>query len=162
MMSGLPKMSLIWMYEGDDLDDRRKTVVALDYPDVEVINPDKEYPLEHLVDLMSDDSEICIFWSDDGKPVSSDFLKLMVQPLLAEANPEILMHLWSGNAVAMRREALESVQKGMFRLVGSSFMKLAVFFLEIGSDSRGARSQVVVSPTEKLAPLCAEHSGWVC
>jgi hypothetical protein len=161
-MRHLPKISLVWMYEGEDLDDRRKTVVALDYPDVEVINPDKEYPLEHLVDLMSEDSEICVFWSDDGKPVSSEFLKLMVQPLLAEANPQILMHLWSGNAVAMRREALESVQKGMFRLVGSSFMKLAIFFLEIGSDVRGARSQVVVSPTEKLAPLCAEHIGRVC
>ena len=72
------------------------------------------------------------------------------------------IHDTYGNAVAMRREAVESVQKGMFRLVGSSFMKLAVFFLEIGSDSRGSRSQVVVSPTEKLAPLCGEHIGWVC
>jgi hypothetical protein len=158
----LPKMTLVWMYEGEDMDERRKTVLTLEYPDVEVISPDKEYPLEHLVDLMSEDSEICVFWSDDAKPVSADFLKLMVQPLLVENQPPILMHLWSGNAVAMRREAVEAVQKGMFRLVGSSFMKLAVFFLEIGSDIRGARSQVVVSPTEKLAPLCGEHMGRVC
>lgn len=150
------------MYEGQDLDDRRKTVLALDYPDIEVINPDNDYPLEHLADLMSEDSEICVFWSDDSKPVSGDFLKLMVEPLLREDHPPVLMHLWSGNAVAMRREALEAVQKGMFRVVGSSFMKLAVFFLEIGSEVRGARSQVVVSPTEKLAPLCAEHQGRVC
>jgi hypothetical protein len=150
------------MYEGQDIDDRRKTVLALEYPDIEVINPDNEYPLEHLVELMSEDSEVCVFWSDDGKPVSSDFLKLMVEPLLRHNEPPILMHLWSGNAVAMRREALEAVQKGMFRVVGSSFMKLAIFFLEIGSEVRGTRSQVVVSPTEKLAPLCAEHIGRVC
>lgn len=150
------------MYEGQDLDDRRKTVLGLEYPDVEVINPDTEYPLEHLIDLMSEDSEICVFWSDDGKPVSAEFLKLMVEPLLKQNEPPILMHLWSGNAVAMRREALEAVQKGMFRVVGSSFMKLAVFFLEIGSEVRGTRSQVIVSPTEKLAPLCAEHIGRVC
>jgi hypothetical protein len=71
------------MYEGDDPELRRKSVVALDYPHVEVISPDKAYPLEHLVDLMSPESEICVFWSDDGKPVGADFLKLMVRPLVS-------------------------------------------------------------------------------
>jgi hypothetical protein len=111
---------------------------------------------------MSAESEICVFWSDDGKPVGSDFLKLMVRPLLASGRLPPLMHLWSGNAVAMRREALESVQKGIFRLVGNSFLKLAIFFLEVGWETRGARSRVVVSSTEELAPLCGEHYGRVC
>jgi hypothetical protein len=44
----------------------------------------------------------------------------------------------------------------MFRIVGSSFMKLAIFFLEVGSESRAVRSQVVVSTTEQLVPLSAE------
>ena len=162
MGEALPKLTLVWMYEGDDLDARRKAVCALDYPEVEVISPDSSHPLDQLVALMSPDSEVCVFWSDDDKPVGSDFLKLMVRPLLADEQPPALMHLWSGNAVAMRREALESVQKGIFRLVGNSFMKLAIFFLEVGSESRGARAQVVISSTEQLVPLSGEPFGRVC
>ena len=107
---------------------------------------------------MSSDAEVCMFWSDDGKPVGRDFLKLMVRPLMGAE----LMHLWSGNAVAMKRSALDAVQKGMFRLVGNSFMKLAIFFLEVGSESRTARAQVVVSTTEQLVPLSGEPYGRVC
>jgi len=162
MVEALPKITLVWMYEGEDLDARRKAVAALDYPEVDLILPDKSYPLDQLVDLMSPDSDVCVFWSDDDKPVGSDFLKQMVRPLLAGDQPLPLMHLWSGNAVAMRREALESVQKGIFRLVGNSFMKLAIFFLEVGSESRGARAQVIVSSTEQLVPLSGEPVGRVC
>lgn len=162
MGEALPKLTLVWMYEGDDLEARRKAVEALDYPEVDLISPDKSYPLDQLADLMAPDADICVFWSDDDKPVGSDFLKQMVRPLLADEQPPPLMHLWSGNAVAMRREALESVQKGIFRLVGNSFMKLAIFFLEVGSESRGARAQVVVSTTEQLVPLAGETFGRVC
>ena len=162
MGEALPKLTLVWMYEGDDLDARRKAVSALDYPGVEVISPDSSHPLDQLVALMAPDSEVCVFWSDDDKPVGSDFLKQMVRPLLTDEQPPALMHLWSGNAVAMRREALESVQKGIFRLVGNSFMKLAIFFLEVGSESRAARAQVVISSTEQLVPLSGEPFGRVC
>jgi len=162
MEEALPKLTLVWIYDGDDLDDRRKAVEALDYPEVDVISPDKSYSLEHLADLMTTDSEVCVFWSDDGKPVGSDFLKLMVRPLLVDERSPTLMHLWSGNAVAMHRPALESIQKGIFRLVGNSFMKLAIFFLEVGSESRGARNQVVISTTEQLVPLSGEPFGRVC
>jgi hypothetical protein len=162
MEEPLPKITLVWMYEGDDLEARRKAVAALDYPEVDLISPEKSYPLDQLVDLMAPDAEFCLFWSDDDKPVGSDFLKQMIRPLLADDRPQALMHLWSGNAVAMRREALESVQKGIFRLVGNSFLKLAIFFLEVGSESRGARSQVVVSSTEQLVPLSGEPFGRVC
>jgi len=150
------------MYEGDDLEIRRNTITALAYPDVEVITPDSTHPLEKMSDLMSPDSEIVLFWSDDGKPVGQDFLKQMVRPLLGGGDPPALMHLWSGNAVAMRRAGLESIQRGIFRLVGNSFMKLAIFFLEVGSEERGARTQVVVSSTEQIAPLCGEPVGRVC
>lgn len=156
-----PKLTLVWMYEGADVDSRRKSLQALDYPGVDLVTPESGHPLDHLTELMAPDSELCMFWSDDGKPVGADFLKLMVRPLVAE-NPPALMHLWSGNAVALRRTALESVQKGMFRLVGNSFMKLAIFFLEVGSESRGVRSQVVVSPTEHLVPLSGQPYGRVC
>ena len=162
MGKGLPKLTLVWIYEGDDLETRRNTITTLGYPDVEVITPDTTHPLDQMSELMSPDSEIVLFWADDGKPVGPDFLQQMVRPLIAQGDPPALMHLWSGNAVAMRRAGLESVQKGIFKLVGNSFMKLAIFFLEVGSEERGARAQVVVSSTEQLAPLCAEPVGRVC
>ena len=157
-----PKLTLVWLYEGDNLEDRCKAVSALDYPNVDIVTPDRNHPLDQLADLMSPDAEACMFWSDDGKPVGADFLKLMVRPLLGDEQPQALMHLWSGNAVALRRNALEAVQKGMFRLVGNSFMKLAIFFLEVGSESRGVRAQVVVSTTEQLVPLSGETYGRIC
>ena len=157
-----PKLTLVWLYDGEDFDDRRKSLLSLDYPDVNVVTPDKNHPLDQLTDLMAPDAEICMFWSDDGKPVGSDFLKLMVRPLVDGEQASTLMHLWSGNAVVLRRQALDAVQRGMFRLVGNSFMKLAIFFLEVGSESRGVRSQVVVSTTEQLVPLSGEPYGRVC
>src|SRR5262252_937594 len=147
-----PKLTLVWLYEGDDVDDRRDAVSALDYPNVEIVTPARNHPLDQLTDLMSSDAEVCMFWSDDGKPVGMDFLKSMVRPLITDEPSAAVMHLWSGNAVAMRKSALEAVQKGMFRLIGSSFMKLAIFFLEVGTESRAVRAQVVVSTTEQLVP----------
>jgi len=155
-----PKLTLVWLYEGDDVDERRKAVSTLEYPDVEIVTPDKNHPLDQLTELMSSEAEVCMFWSDDGKPVGNDFLKLMVRPLTGEHSP--LMHLWSGNAVAMKRAALDAVQKGMFRLVGNSFMKLAIFFLEVGAESRAVRSQVAVSTTEQMVPLSGEPYGRIC
>ena len=157
-----PKLTLVWMYEGADFEERRKTLLEQDYPDVSVITPDNSHSLDHLTDLLSPGCDICIFWADDGKPVGSDFLKQMVRPLIDDEVSPPLMHLWSGNAVALRRSALEAVQKGIFRLIGNSFMKLAIFFLEMGSETRGIRSQVVVSSTEQLVPLSAEPYGRVC
>jgi hypothetical protein len=158
-----PKLTLVWLYEGEDIEERRKAVSSLDYPAVDLVTPDKNHPLDQLTDLMSAGSELCMFWSDDGKPVGADFLKLMVRPLLTGGEQQqALMHLWSGNAVILQRAALEAVQKGMFRLVGNSFMKLAIFFLEVGSESRGVRSQVVVSTTEQLVPLSGEPYGRIC
>jgi hypothetical protein len=157
-----PKLTLVWLYEGDDVEDRRKALSVLDYPGVDIVTPDRNHPLDQLTDLMSRDAEVCMFWSDDGKPVGSDFLKLMVRPLMDDDTLPALMHLWSGNAVAMKRSALDAVQRGMFRLVGNSFMKLAIFFLEVGTESRSVRSHVVVSTTEQLVPLSAEPYGRVC
>ena len=162
MEEAWPKLTLVWLYEGGDVDERPKAVLMLDYPDFHVVTPDRTHPLDQLTDLMSSGAEVCMFWSDDGKPVGGDFLKSMVRPLLADESVSALMHLWSGNAVAMKRSALDAVQRGMFRIVGSSFMKLAIFFLEVGSESRAVRSQVVVSTTEQLVPLSAEPYGRVC
>ena len=44
MDEGLPRLTLVWMYEGDDAEERRKVIAALDYPGVEVVSPDKGIP----------------------------------------------------------------------------------------------------------------------
>ena len=36
MDEGLPRLTLVWMYEGDDAEERRKVIAALDYPNFEV------------------------------------------------------------------------------------------------------------------------------
>jgi hypothetical protein len=127
-----------------------------------VIQPERSHSLEHLTGMMSPDSEICVFWVDDDKPVSSDFLRQMVEPLVAEGSVRAAMHLWSGNAVAMPRSALDAVKVGEFQIVGASFMKLALLFLDVGSAAQGVRARVAFSSTERLAPLCAEPVGRVC
>ena len=160
--SRLPNVTLVWMYEGRNSESRREIIDSLDYPRVDVIRPDRTHSIDHLSDLMSPDSEICVFWADDDKPVSPDFLQQMVQPLLAEGASRAAMHLWSGNAVAMPRSALETVQEGEFQILGNSFMKLALLFLDVGSAAQGIRAHVAFSSTERLAPLCAEAVGRVC
>jgi len=157
----LPNLTLVWMYQGRDAENRLKAIEALDYPHVHVIKPEPTHSLEHLTVQISADSEICVFWADDDKPVSSDFLRRMVEPLVAEGSVRAAMHLWSGNAVAMPRTALDAVQIGEFQILGDSFMKLALLFLDVGSAVQGMRSHVAFSSTERLAPMCAEPVGRV-
>jgi hypothetical protein len=160
--SRLPKLTLVWMYEGRNWESRREVLKSLDYPHVDIIRPDRTHSIDHLSDLMSPESEICVFWADDEKPVSPDFLQQMVQPLVAEGPSRAAMHLWSGNAVAMPRSALQTIQEGEFQVLGNSFMKLALLFLDVGSAAHGVRAHVAFSSTERLAPLCAEPVGRVC
>jgi hypothetical protein len=155
-------MTLVWMYEGREKETRREAIEALDYPHLDVISPENTDSLDHVAELMASDSEVCVFWADDDKPVSPDFLQRMVRPLLAEGPARAEMHLWSGNAVAMPRAALQKVQEGEFRILGNSFMKLALLFLDVGSAAHGVRAHVAFSSTEHLAPLCAEAVGRVC
>jgi hypothetical protein len=53
---------------GNDVEERRKVIAALDYPGFEIVSPDSGYPMDQLADLMAIDSEVCVFWSDDGNP----------------------------------------------------------------------------------------------
>src|SRR5678815_5542659 len=93
------------MYEGEDSANRLKSIESLDYPDFTVVVARGTQTLLELGTHIPDDSEICVFWADDGKPVGSNFLREMVQPLNVDdddadsAPPD--MHLWSGNALAM-------------------------------------------------------------
>lgn len=161
METRFAKLSLIWIYDGADAESRRAVIDTFDYPEVELIPVQGKQSLAHLISRVSEDSDICVFWADDGKPVSPHFLSEMVQPL-REAGAD--MHLWSGNALALSRARLHSVPEGEFVFKVDTFMKLTLMFLDAGIGSVGAperRAHVAFSSTERLAPMCGDPVGMV-
>lgn len=157
----LPKVTLIWIYEGADAETRRDVINALDYPDFNVIAAQGVRSLSELASSVSDECDVCVFWADDGKPVGPQFLIEMVQPLGAAGAD---MHLWSGNALAMSRATLQAVPEAEFVFKVDTFMKLTLIFLDasVGTSSTPERrAHVAFSSTERLAPICAEPVGMV-
>jgi len=161
--TGLPKLTLFWIYDGTDAIARRASIHSLDYPEFNVVIADGTQTLLELGTHIPDDSELCVFWADDGKPVGPNFLREMVQPLTQEedeagsAQPD--MHLWSGNALAMTCGTFYDVGNDDFVFKTSSFMKMALRFLDASYNLRGRRAKVTFSSMERLAPMCAEPVG---
>jgi hypothetical protein len=158
----LPKLTLLWLYEGTDQESRRSTIESLDYPDVYVIFSNGNRPLSELALCIPEDSELCVFWADDGKPIGPGFLRDMVRPLIATEDgnkPNSDMHLWSGNALAMRRGKFCEVGVLDFVFKMNAFMKMALLLLDASYAVNGRRANVVFSTTEHLAPMCAEPVG---
>jgi hypothetical protein len=151
------------MYDGKDEKERLSAIYSLAYPEFDVVIADGKQTLLELGTHIPDDSEICVFWADDGKPVGPNFLREMVQPLTLDddgatsALPD--MHLWSGNALAMTCGTFYDVGNDDFVFKTSSFMKMALRFLDASNSLRGRKAQVAFSSTERLAPMCAEPVG---
>ena len=163
METVLPKLTLFWVYDGEDAKSRLEVIHSLDYPDFNVVVAHGTQTLLELGTHIPDDSEICVFWADDGKPVVPNFLQEMTQPLLLEGEsagsslPE--MHLWSGNALAMTCGTFYDVGNDDFVFKMSTFMKMALRFLDASYNLHGRRAQVMFSSMERLAPMCAEPVG---
>jgi hypothetical protein len=151
------------MYGGEGAKARLSSINSLDYPEFNVVIADGTQTLMELGTHIADDAEICVFWADDGKPVGPRFLREMVQPLTLEdtdatsALPD--MHLWSGNALAMTCGTFYDVGNDDFVFKTSSFMKMALRFLDASNSLRGRKAQVTFSSIERLAPMCAEPVG---
>jgi hypothetical protein len=151
------------MYDGKDEKERLSVIYSLAYPEFDVVIADGTQTLLELGTHIPDDSEICVFWADDGKPVGPNFLREMVQPLTLDdddassALPE--MHLWSGNALAMTCGTFYDVGNDDFVFKTSSFMKMALRFLDASKNLHGRKAQVAFSSIERLAPMCAEPVG---
>ena len=135
----------------------------MDYPEFDVIVSDGTQTLSELGAALSDDSEICVFWADDGKPVGPRFLREMVQPLSQDDEGDVAelpdMHLWSGNALAMTCGTFYDVGNDDYVFQKSTFMKMALRFLDASYNMRGRKAQVTFSSMEQLAPMCAEPVG---
>jgi hypothetical protein len=161
--TGLPKLTLFWVYDGEDSKTRLSSIYSLDYPEFNVVIADGTQTLLELGTHIADDAEICVFWADDGKPVGPRFLREMVQPLtLGEkdaVSPLPDMHLWSGNALAMTCGTFYDVGNDDFIFKNSSFMKMALRFLDASNSLHGRKAQVTFSSIERLAPMCAEPVG---
>jgi hypothetical protein len=151
------------MYDGEDAKSRLASINSLDYPGFHVVIAKGTQTLLELGTHISDDSEICVFWADDGKPVGPRFLREMVQPLTPDADgaasPLPDMHLWSGNALAMTCGTFYDVGNDDFIFKTSSFMKMALRFLDASNTLHGRKAQVTFSSIERLAPMCAEPVG---
>ena len=135
----------------------------MDYPEFDVVVSDGTQTLSELGAGLSDDTEICVFWADDGKPVGPNFLREMVQPLIQEGENDAAelpdMHLWSGNALAMTCGTFYDVGNDDYVFQKSTFMKMALRFLDASYNMRGRKAQVTFSSMEQLAPMCAEPVG---
>jgi hypothetical protein len=151
------------MYDGEDAKARLSSIYSLDYPEFSVVIADGTQTLLELGTHIADEAEICVFWADDGKPVGPRFLREMVQPLtLADNEPGAAlpdMHLWSGNALAMTCGTFYDVGNDDFIFKTSSFMKMALRFLDASNSLHGRKAQVTFSSIERLAPMCAEPVG---
>jgi hypothetical protein len=155
------------MYNEADPDARRTVIESMDYPEFSIVVANGTQPLSELGAHIPDDSEICVFWADDGKPVGPGFLREMVLPLNVGDNagdngansPQPDMHLWSGNALAMTCGTFYDVGNDDFVFKRGAFMKMALRFLDASFNLHGRRAQVTFSSMERLAPMCAEPVG---
>jgi len=158
-----PRLALVWMYLGNNPEDRRDAIAGLDYPHVDLVAPGETQSLNSIAELVAPDADLCVFWADDDKPIGGDFLREMVRPLVFPDKADkkrAVMHLWAGNALAIPRSALANAREGCVHPLSHSFMKLALGFLKVGETDNS--SQVAFSSTERLAPMCAEPVGRVC
>lgn len=159
----LPKLILIWSYDGEAPEARRAIIDALDYPDFEVIFTAGARSLSDLAASFPADSEVCVFWQDDGKAICPNFLRDMVEPLKVwngGADPSLpVMHLWSGNALAMRCGTFYEIGHEDFVFEIGAFHKMTLLFLDARFVLRKTRSYVAFTPTEQLAPMSATPVG---
>ena len=157
-MSGFPRVSIIWAYEGQNKEARLQAIAALEYPGFEIIEAERIKAATDLISAITTTSEVCVFWADDDKPVASDFLHKMVQPL----NGTTAIHLWGGNALAVNAAKVRELTAGEFVFTGRSFLKVMLPFIEGQARVPGARASVALSSTERLAPLCTDPVGLPC
>ena len=145
-------VSVIWMYEGKDRTERLRMIEGLDYPAFEIVES---------FAARSPKADICLFWADDGKPVSSDFIRRMVDPLTSQTSRQGL-HLWSGNALAVpaaMMPMLAAAGEGEIRFTSQSFLRSMLPFLEPVAGE--GRIRVALSSVERLAPLTTDPMGLV-
>jgi hypothetical protein len=152
MKKRLPAVTLIWLYQGKNAIERRLEIEEFDYPDFRIVESVHEVPA---------DTEICIFWRDDDKPVTKYFISEMTKPLIMDLDFRAVMHFWSGNAISLPKKMLDESGTND----GSNpylILKMLLPCADSGGQQPDGRIHVAFSSTERLAPLTVQLPGAPC
>ena len=160
MKRALPSVALIWMYQGKDASARRGEIEGFDYPDFEVIEVAKDKPWSQAVRAIPQDTDVCVFWVDDHKPVGRGFLNEMTQPL-ANKDLHAVMHYWSGNAFSLPKDMLDAFSLTQDNpATVPSLLQLLLPVLDAAEPQPHGRIHLAFSSTERLAPLSMDPVGF--
>ena len=145
-----PLVALIWMYRGKDAATRRAEVEGFDYPNYKVVECVGDVPVN---------TDLCIFWIDDDKPVTKNFITEMASPLITGEDFRAVMHFWSGNAISLPKSMLDSAELPAENGNVQSLLRLLLPVLEVTEKGPNGRLHLAFSSTERLAPLSGDVVG---
>jgi hypothetical protein len=154
-----PAVALLWMYAGKDPEARRKQIEEWNYPKLAIVKVDRRTGWNHAVQDVAPQTDICIFWLDDDKPVGRDFLSQMTRPLTSGGDFSPVMHFWSGNAISVLKKTIDSSPL-RDDYPGSSLLSLLVPMLDHTDKGPSGRVHLALSSIERLAPLSMEPVGF--
>lgn len=146
-----PSVALIWMYQGKNADTRRAEIEAFDYSNFKVVTG---------MDQVSAETDLCIFWIDDDKPVTKSFIKEMTNPLIAGEDFRAILHFWSGNAISLPKTMLDSANIECNSENVQSLLRMLLPVLDVHDKGPTGRMHLAFSSTERLAPLSMDPVGF--
>ena len=155
-----PSVALIWMYQGKSPAARREQIERWDYPNFKVVEVDSKLSWSGAIQAVAEQTEVCVFWVDDDKPIGRDFLHEMTKPLIAGEDLRAVMHFWSGNAISVLKTMLDASPIEDDQLAGHSLLKMLLPMLDATDKGPSGRVHLAFSSTERLAPLSMEPVGF--
>jgi hypothetical protein len=157
-----PTVALLWMYRGGNATTRREQICQWNDADFELVEVDPKLGWGHAIQSVPSETEICILWSDDDKPVGRDFVRQMTQPLTSGEDFSAVMHFWAGNAVSVLKTVLDEASINEAESGSQSVLRLLVQTLDTVDKGPNGRVHLALSSTERLAPLSMEPVGFPC
>ena len=145
-----PSVALIWMYQGKNAAARRQEIEQFAYPNFTIVNAIREIPAK---------TDLCVFWMDDDKPVTKNFITEMTNPLIVGEDFRAVMHFWSGNAISLPKTMLDAASIDDRENI-QSLLKLLLPILDTNENGATGRLHLAFSSTERLAPLSMEPLGF--
>jgi len=155
-----PAVTLVWMYTGKNAKARREQIRGWGDANFAVVEADPRLGWCRAIQGVTKETDICVFWMDDDKPVGHDFLRQMTCPLIVREDFGVVMHFWSGNAVSVLKRTLDASAIKDDQAGGPSLLKLLVPMLDAAYNRSGERVRLALSSTERLAPLTMEPVGF--
>ena len=150
------------MYRGNQLEARREQIGQWTDTPFTLMEVDPKLGWGRALQAVPVETDICVLWSDDDKPIGRDFLRQMTYPLTAGEDFGASIHFWSGNAVSVLRSVLPATHIKESEIGGSSVLRLLVQMLDTTEMNPNGRIHVALSSTERLAPMSMEPVGYPC